>query len=193
MNNLLFATHNVHKVEEVQAVIPDTIRLQSLTEVKPDLALPETSDTLEGNAAQKAERLYQASGMDCIADDTGLIVDGLHGAPGVYSARFAGEGATDTQNLSLLLARMEGMQRRNARFKTVICLYWKGKQHFFEGVLEGHITNAPRGTSGFGYDPVFQPKGRQQTLAEMSSSEKNAISHRAQAVKKLATFFSPPA
>ncbi len=188
MNSLIFATNNAHKLEEVQHLLEGIIRIQSLKEMQLDSDIPETSHTLEGNAAQKAEWIYARTGKDCFADDTGLEVDILNGEPGVYSARYAGEGCSFDDNIDKLLKAMEGASNRNARFRTVICLIENGKKHYFEGVVKGEIITERYGDKGFGYDPVFIPENYAVTFAEMPLKIKNEISHRSIAVKKLVQY-----
>ncbi|PJJ75242.1 XTP/dITP diphosphohydrolase [Thermoflavifilum aggregans] len=180
---LIFATHNPHKLQEVQSVLPASIRLLSLQDVGYKENIPEPYDTLEENSRVKALTIYEALQRDCFAEDSGLEVPALNGAPGARSARFAGDHASDAENLAMLLSRMEGISRREARFRTVITLIWQGKFHQVEGICEGTIATAPRGKGGFGYDPVFIPEGSQQTFAEMSLDEKNQFSHRAKAIR----------
>ena len=195
MRELLFATHNEHKVLEIQAVLGDEFRIMSLHKVGFSDEIPEDRQTLEGNASQKAEYVYERLGMDCFADDTGLEVAALDGAPGVFSARYAeisnevqqGETIPDA-NIRKLLKQLEGIHERRALFRTVIVLIISGKQYTFEGVVEGTILSLKKGTGGFGYDPVFLPNGYGKTFAEMSLKEKNKISHRSRAVLKLADF-----
>lgn len=185
---LNFATNNNHKLKEVQEVLGDSFQIESLHELGIHEDIPENQQTLEGNALQKARFLYQRTGESCFADDTGLEVEALNGAPGVYSARYAGESKNSLDNIALLLKNMEGKQNRKARFRTVIALILDGKEYLFEGIVNGVITEQPRGTAGFGYDPLFVPDGYATTFAEMDSESKNAISHRGLAVEKLAAF-----
>lgn len=185
---LNFATNNNHKLKEVQEVLGDSFQIESLHELGIHEDIPENQQTLEGNALQKARFLYQRTGESCFADDTGLEVEALKGAPGVYSARYAGESKNSLDNMALLLKNMEGKQNRKARFRTVIALILDGKEYLFEGIVNGVITEQPRGTAGFGYDPLFVPDGYATTFAEMDSESKNAISHRGLAVEKLAAF-----
>lgn len=161
----------------------------SLNDIDCHADIPETADTLEGNARLKAGYIYQNYGMDCFADDTGLEVEALGGAPGIYSARYAGgEGHDSEANMRKLLSEMEGKENRRARFRTAICLIEGGEEHLFEGIVQGNIIEARRGTAGFGYDPVFQPEGYAETFAEMGNEEKNKISHRARAVQQLVEY-----
>ena len=185
---LIFATNNAHKVAEVQAVLGDGYELVTPRQMGITAEIPETASTLEGNARQKARYLYERTGLDCFADDTGLEVDALDGAPGVHSARYATDGHDFEANTRLLLHNMEGKEDRRARFRTAIILIEGGEEHLFEGRVEGEITHAPAGCGGFGYDPVFRPEGYELTFAEMSADEKNAISHRGRAVAKLVEY-----
>jgi XTP/dITP diphosphohydrolase len=195
MMELVFATHNEHKALEIQAVLGDSFRVLTLDRAGFPEDLPEEQDTLEGNALQKARYVYERMGRDCFADDTGLEVRVLGDAPGVYSARYAeltGERLPDEAipdaNIRKLLRQMDRLSNRSARFRTVIALFIDGRQYTFEGVVEGSILEKRKGNEGFGYDPVFQPQGYHQTFAEMTLAEKNRISHRAVATKKLAEF-----
>lgn len=188
MNTLVFATHNQHKLLEVKKLLPETIRLKSLTDISFTDEIEETADTLEGNALLKARYIYQKTGLNCFADDSGLEVASLHGAPGVYSARYAGPQKNDQDNMDKLLCELKNKENRSACFKTVIALILNGQEHVFIGQVDGEIISEKRGDQGFGYDPVFVPNGFHQTFAEMSPEEKNAISHRAEAVKKLVSF-----
>ena len=185
---LIFATNNAHKVAEVQAVLGDGYELVTPRQMGITEEIPETASTLEGNARQKARYLYERTGLDCFADDTGLEVDALDGAPGVHSARYATDGHDFEANTRLLLHNMEGKEDRRARFRTAIILIEGGEERLFEGRVEGEITHAPAGCGGFGYDPVFRPEGYELTFAEMSADEKNSISHRARAVAKLVEY-----
>ncbi len=188
MNTLVFATRNKHKISEVRAVLGPAFHLVSLDRMGVYGEIPEEQTTLEGNALQKAEYVWKSTGADCFADDTGLEVEALDGAPGVYSARYSGEHADYKANNDLLLKNLEGKTNRRARFRTVIALILGGERHLFEGIVTGEIIEKPRGDEGFGYDPLFVPDGYTQTFAEMEASEKNAISHRARAVAALAAF-----
>ena len=187
---LIFATNNAHKVAEVQAVLGDGYELVTPRQMGITEDIPETASTLEGNARQKARYLYERTGLDCFADDTGLEVDALDGAPGVHSARYATDGHDFEANTRLLLHNMEGKEDRRARFRTAIILIEGGEEHLFEGRVEGEITHAPAGCGGFGYDPVFRPEGYELTFAEMSADKKNSISHRARAVAKLVEYLT---
>lgn len=185
---IVFATHNAHKVSEVQAVLGSEYQLVTATEAGISEEIPETQPTIEGNALQKARYVYEHTGLNCFADDTGLEVEALNGAPGVYSARYAGEHVSYADNNKLLLKNLAGCQNRKARFRTVIALILDGKEHLFEGRVEGTIATEPYGEGGFGYDPLFIPEGSQLTFAEMSPEAKNGISHRGRAVAKLVAF-----
>lgn len=185
---IIFATNNAHKLSEVQAVLGDGFRLLTPRECGITEDIPETQATLEGNALQKARYLYEHTGRDCFADDTGLEVAALGGAPGVHSARYATDGHDFAANNRLLLKNMEGAADRRARFRTVVALILDNKEYLFEGIVEGRIAEAESGAEGFGYDPLFVPDGFERTFAEMSAEEKNAVSHRGRAVRKLAEF-----
>lgn len=188
MKFLIFATNNKHKLEEVSHILHDKYELISLCELGYTDDIPETEPTLEGNASLKAWHIYNKFKSDCFADDTGLEVDALNGAPGVYSARYAGETHDFDLNTSKLLENLKGEINRQARFRTVVSLIIKGKEYRFEGILEGRIINEKRGIHGFGYDPVFIPDGYSQTIAELPPDLKNKISHRALAMQKMADF-----
>ena len=183
---LCFATNNAHKLEEAKDIASEGFEIMSLTEINCFEELPETSPTLEGNSLQKAQFVFQKYNVACFADDTGLEVEALHGEPGVFSARYAGEHKNSDDNIDLLLKNLETKSNSKARFRTVITLIGlEEKPIFFEGIVKGSIINERKGTSGFGYDPVFVPEGHTRTYAEMSLSEKSLVSHRAFAVKKL--------
>lgn len=188
MREIVFATNNAHKMEEVAAMLGGEYRLVTLRECGITEEIPENEPTIEGNALQKARYVHERTGGDCFADDTGLEVDALNGAPGVHSARYATDGHDFEANMRLLLRNMEGKTDRRARFRTVIALILDGEEYLFEGVVEGRITEQPAGDHGFGYDPVFVPEGETETFAEMSAERKNAISHRGRAVRKFADF-----
>jgi XTP/dITP diphosphohydrolase len=187
---LVFATHNLNKVIEVQDMLTAGIQLVGLDQLGFNEEIDEDGLDLESNAQIKAMHIYGVFGKNCFADDTGLEVDALNGLPGVYSARFAGEHKSDKDNVALLLKKMEHKSNRKAQFRTVICLVLDGQKHMFEGVIEGEITTEPRGNGGFGYDPVFVPKGFNKTFAEMESYSKNAISHRFLAFQKLVHYLN---
>ena len=188
---LVFATNNAHKLEEIRAILGSTYDILSLKDIGCEADIPETAPTLEGNAHLKATYIYEHYGMDCFADDTGLEVEALDGAPGVYSARYGGNGGHDSEaNMNLLLENLKEKTNRKAQFRTVISFIEQGKEHFFEGIVNGIITTDKRGESGFGYDPIFQPEGCTETFAELGADVKNSISHRARAVKKLCAYLS---
>lgn len=184
----VFATNNAHKLEEVSAILGSKVELLSMKDIDCRVDIPETADTLEGNALIKARYIFENYHVDCFADDTGLEVEALNGAPGVYSARYAGNAHNSEANMKKLLQDMEGMENRKARFRTVFALIINGKEHLFEGIVRGEITKNRRGTTGFGYDPIFIPEGYTQTYAEMGTELKNKISHRALATNKLCRF-----
>lgn len=187
---ICFATNNKKKIEEVKAALGPEFELVSLQEIGCVEELPETGDTLDHNAFQKARYVKENFGVDCFADDTGLEVDALDGAPGVYSGRFAGEPRSDERNIDLLLEKMAGKTNRKARFRTVIALILEGKEYQFEGIAEGEILKERVGEKGFGYDPVFKPIGFDKTFAQLTLEEKNEISHRGKAVKALIEFLN---
>ncbi len=187
---LVFATNNLNKLKEVQAFVPDHITLLSLEEIGCTEDVPETQTTIEGNATQKAAYIKNKYGYDCFADDTGLEVDALHGAPGVYSARYAGEQRNSEDNIQKLLKELQAHSNRNAQFKTVIALELNGQQHTFTGICPGEITTEKSGDQGFGYDPIFKADGYNRTFAEISLEEKNQIGHRGKAVKQLVNFLN---
>ena len=189
MKKLVFATNNAHKLEEIRAILGDKVGILSLNDINCHADIPETADTLQGNAALKAQYIFENYGLDCFADDTGLEVEALNGAPGIYSARYAdGEGHDSEANMKKLLSEMQDKENRKARFRTVICLIEDGKEHFFEGIVNGSIIRERKGGAGFGYDPIFMPDGYSETFAEMGNDEKNKISHRARAVQKLCEY-----
>lgn len=188
---LVFATHNPHKATEVSHILPPSYEARSLTAIGFNEEIPETSTTLEGNALQKARTVYEATGYACFADDTGLEVDALNGSPGVYTARYAREEASDQENVDLLLKNLKGETNRQARFRTIMALILEnGQEHLFEGLVEGLIQEEPEGSAGFGYDPIFRPMGYDQTFAEMPEEVKNRISHRQKALTKLVNFLA---
>lgn len=188
MKKFVFATNNLHKLEEVNAIIDDKIELLTLNDINCHTDIPETADTLEGNALIKAKFVYDNYHKDCFGDDTGLEVEALNGEPGVYSARYAGEGHNSEANIKKLLHNLEGVANRKARFRTVFALIADGKEHYFEGIINGEIIKVRKGTAGFGYDSIFVPEGYTQTFAEMGNDIKNKISHRAIATQKLCKF-----
>lgn len=187
---LVFATHNKNKVKEVQAILPPHISLLSLTDIGCLEEIPETGKTLEENAILKANYITRNFGYPCFADDTGLIVDALNGAPGVYSARYAGKSRDANANMDKLLIELKRAKDRKAQFETVIALNLNEEQHIFKGEIEGKIINEKRGEQGFGYDPIFIPNGYSKTFAELPSEIKNKISHRGLAIQKLITYLN---
>jgi len=188
MINLVFATNNLHKVDEVKHKLNGLFSIQTLQEIGCHEDIPETSDTLEGNAIQKARYLHEKYGCNCFADDTGLEVEALNNAPGVYSARYAGEAKNPEANMDKLLNELFNQPNRKARFRTIIALILDGKEYLFEGVVNGQILEKKQGNEGFGYDPIFLPDGYEKSFAQLSMTEKNTISHRGRAVEKLLTF-----
>ena len=187
---IVFATNNQNKIKEVQALVPKEIKLLSLKDIGCLEDIPETQDSIEGNAIQKANYVKEQYGYDCFADDTGLEVTALQGNPGVYSARYAGEQRNAVDNMDLLLKNLNGIVNRNAQFKTVIALNINNEQHNFTGVCKGEIIKTKRGNQGFGYDPIFKPKGYELTFAEMDLEVKNSIGHRGKAVTKLILYLN---
>lgn len=187
---IVFATNNAHKLREVQQTVGDKFEIVSLRECGVVEDIPENEPTLEGNALAKARYIYSRTGLSCFADDTGLEVDALGGEPGVRSARYATDGHDDEANKRLLLERMAGKENRGAQFRTAMALILDGEEYLFEGVVRGEILTKECGNGGFGYDPLFAPEGHSESFAEMSAEEKNAISHRGRAVRKLAEFLN---
>lgn len=190
---IVFATNNSHKLKEIRQILGKSIEVLSLADINCHEDIPETAPTIEGNAMMKARYVYDKYGTPCFADDTGLEVEALDGAPGVYSARYAGDEGHDSEaNMRKLLHELEGKENRRAQFRTVIALIeqkdGKPVAHTFEGKIEGHISDEKRGTSGFGYDPIFVPEGYEQSFAELGNEIKNKISHRARAVARLAEY-----
>lgn len=185
---LVFATNNLHKLEEVATILGDNIELLSLKDIHCDVDIPETADTLEGNALLKSEYVYNNYGLDAFADDTGLEIEALNNEPGVYSARYAGEDKSSQANMLKVLDKLQGVENRKAQFRTVISLLLDGKPYLFEGIIQGKIIEEKRGEAGFGYDPIFMPDGFDKTFAELGNEIKNKISHRAIAVNKLCEF-----
>ena len=188
MKKIVFATHNRHKLEEIQEIVKDRYELAGLNDVGITEEIPETADTLEGNAQMKAEYVFNKLGLNCFADDTGLEVEALNGAPGVYSARYAGEGCSFEDNVRKILKELDGIANRRARFRTVICLILDGNKYFFEGIVNGTLLRHPEGDKGFGYDPIFVPEGYTGTFSDMPLPLKNSISHRGRATQKLIEF-----
>lgn len=185
---LVFATNNRHKLDEVRAIVGDNIDILSLNDIDCHDDIPETAETLQGNALIKARYIYEKYGMDCFADDTGLEVDALGGEPGVYSARYAGDDCNSEANMLKLLQNLTGKNDRKAQFRTVIALIINGEEKLFNGIVKGTITEEKMGSSGFGYDPVFIPEGYSESFAQMSSEMKNSISHRYRATEQLSIF-----
>lgn len=187
---IVFATNNQHKLSEIRQILGDRVEVLSLKDIGCDVDIPETGKTLEENALQKAQYVFDHYHTDVFADDTGLEVEALNGAPGVYSARYAGEGHDSEANMSKLLKNLSNNDNRKARFRTVIALIQQGDVHKFEGIVNGQIIRERRGGEGFGYDPIFQPDGYDKTFAKLGLDIKNTISHRARAVAKLCAFLA---
>src|SRR5580704_2719152 len=186
---IIFATNNANKVEEIQSAIGTALEVISLHRAGIEIEIPEPHDTLEANATEKSTVIHRLTGENCFSEDTGLEVPALNGEPGVKSARYAGGNRSDEKNIEKLLQRLNGSTDRRARFRTVISLIWEGRGHLFEGTCEGHILQSPVGKNGFGYDPVFVPKGDTRSFAQLSLEEKNHYSHRRKAADKLIAFF----
>ena len=186
----IFATHNKNKLIEVHSLMPSSITLLSLDDINFQNEIEETSTTIEGNALLKAQTIYKQTGINCFADDSGLLVDALNGAPGVYSARYAGAQKNNEDNLQKLLFDLRNIETRDAHFKTVMALIIDGKDFLFEGIINGKIISEKIGTHGFGYDPIFVPNGYTETFAQLSSEIKNTISHRARALQKMLAFIN---
>ena len=190
MKKIVFATNNAHKLSEIRSILGDEYEILSLRDINCDVDIPETASTLEGNAEIKVRYIKEHFGYDCFADDTGLEVDALNGAPGVFSARYAGQEHDSLKNMNLLLKNMSDKTDRKARFRTVIALLIDNQLTLMDGVVEGEITLQPQGDNGFGYDPIFSPEGFDVTFAQMDSSIKNKISHRARATEKLIEYLN---
>lgn len=190
MKKIIFSTNNEHKLEEVRSILGKYYQVLSLKDIGEDVDIPETGDTLEENAMIKANYLWNKYHINCFSDDTGLEVRALNNAPGVYSARYAGDQKNSSDNVAKLLAELKDKEDRKAQFRTIIALIKDGKKYLFEGKVEGTITDAPKGSSGFGYDPIFQPDGYDKTFAELNLEEKNQISHRARAIQQLVLFLA---
>ena len=186
---LVFATNNRHKLEEVRAILGNKIEVLSLNDIDCHDDIPETADTLEGNALIKARYIHEKFGVDCFADDTGLEVEALNGEPGVYSARYAGEDCNPEANMYKLLQKLTGENNRNAQFRTVIALIINGEEKLFNGIVKGTISREKMGNAGFGYDPIFIPEGFSESFAQMTSEMKNSISHRYRATEELSNYF----
>ena len=189
---LVFATNNKHKLEEMRAILGDKVELLSLAEIGCFDNIPETADTLEGNALIKARYIYDKYGCSCFADDTGLEVDALGGEPGVYSARYAGENNDSEANMRKLLQNLTGKSERSAQFRTVIALIIEGEEFLFDGIVRGRISEERMGSAGFGYDPIFVPDGYEESFAQMAAEQKNAISHRSRAASALNDYLETP-
>ena len=187
---LVFATNNRHKLQEVRDIVGDRVEVLSLADINCYDDIPETADTLQGNALIKARHIYEKYGFDCFADDTGLEVEALDGAPGVYSARYAGDECDSEANMRKLLENLTGKTNRNAQFRTVIALIVKGEEMLFNGIVKGSIATEKRGDSGFGYDPIFIPEGHCESFAQMSSEMKNSMSHRFRATQQLGDYLN---
>ncbi len=185
---LVFATNNKHKLQEVRDIVGDRVEVLSLSDINCTDDIPETADTLQGNALIKARHIYAKYGFDCFADDTGLEVEALDGAPGVYSARYAGEECDSEANMQKLLQNLTGETNRNAQFRTVIALIIRGEEKLFNGIVKGTIATEKKGDSGFGYDPIFIPEGHSESFAQMSSEMKNSMSHRFRATQQLGDY-----
>lgn len=188
METLIIATHNKHKLQEIQGMLQELFEVKGLTDIGCTDEIPETGTELQENAWQKASFVKEHFGYDCFADDTGLEVEALNGAPGVYSARYAGEHCSFDDNVEKMLREMEGKTNRKARFRTVIALIMNNETHYFEGIVDGEILTERHGSEGFGYDPIFRPEGYEKSFAELTLEEKNRISHRGRAVAKLIEF-----
>lgn len=187
---LVFASNNKNKIAEIQSMLPESIKILSLEDINCFEDIPETADTIEGNAILKADYVTQKYGYDCFADDTGLEVNAINGEPGVYSARYAGEQKNADDNMNKLLDALKNEENRNAQFKTVITLNLNGKQYLFTGIAKGEITETKTGTNGFGYDPIFKPENFDKTFAELPLEVKNTIGHRGKAVQQLIDFLT---
>jgi len=190
MRKIIFATNNKHKLEEVQQILDNNFEVLGLKEIGFEGDIPETGKALGENASIKSKFVFENFGMNCFSDDTGLEIEALNGRPGVYSARYAGEEGNAEKNIEKALIELRGKQNRKARFRTVVSLILDGKEHFFEGIVNGQIIDEKRGRDGFGYDPVFMPDGYKLTFAEMPAEQKNKISHRGRAINKLAEFLN---
>lgn len=190
MKEIVFATNNAHKLQEIRDIVGNKYKILSLKDIGCDVDIPETANTLEGNAEQKARFIKEHYGYDCFADDTGLEVEALNGAPGVYSARYAGNEHDSNKNMMLLLKNMQGMSNRKARFRTVIALLIGEKLTLMDGIVNGMIEEQARGNNGFGYDPIFKPEGYDITFAMMEGNDKNLISHRGRATEKLIKYLN---
>jgi len=186
--DLVFATNNKHKLQEIRSILNSSVNILSLKDIDCHEDIPETGNTLNANASQKANYIFKKYNINCFADDTGLEIEALNGEPGVFSARYAGEDKDSEKNMKKVLENLKDKTNRSARFRTVISLIIDGKELLFEGVINGHIIETPKGNRGFGYDPIFVPDGYNQTFAELGDEIKNKISHRAKAVEKLTEY-----
>lgn len=188
MRKLILATNNRHKAAEIQLILGNHFEIITLKEAGIETDIPEPHETLEENAFEKSSTIHKMTGMDCFAEDTGLLVDALKGLPGVHSARYAGEEKNEQDNINKLLQALEGQENRSAHFKTIVSLIIDGENHFFEGICKGNIAQQPTGKNGFGYDPIFIPEGSHHSFAEISLQEKSSMSHRKKAIEKMAVF-----
>lgn len=193
MKELVFATNNPHKAREVDEMLDGLFSVRSLLDIGCTDEIPETSPTIQGNALQKARYIFERYGVDCFAEDTGLEIDALDGEPGVHTARYAGPDRDPEANMELVLRQLEGVTGRTARFRTVVALILGGKEYTFEGIAEGSIAHRKKGTGGFGYDPIFIPEGQSLSFAEIPAADKNIISHRGRAIRKLIDFLTSQA
>ncbi len=190
MKEIIFATHNQHKLQEVQTILKEKYNVLGLDSLNFKQEIEETGTTFEQNAQLKAETIFEKFQINCFADDSGLEIEALNGEPGIFSARYAGEPADSEKNIQKVLNKMQNISNRKARFRTIISYKTKEKVMFFEGVIEGQILTEKRGDGGFGYDPIFMPKGYNKSFAELSSEKKNSISHRAIALKKFINYLN---
>ncbi len=188
MHTLVFATNNQHKVDEIQSLVGNDFHIIPLKEAGIDIDIPEPHDNLQDNAAEKARTIYQLTQNNCFSEDTGLEIDFLHGAPGVKSARYAGEDRNFQANIDKVLVELISTENRSAQFRTIVCLIWENKEYYFEGICKGSISKVMHGAKGFGYDPIFIPDGASKSFAEMNMEEKNVYSHRQKAVTQLFSF-----
>lgn len=187
---LIFASHNANKAIEIQSILPSGIEIRTLSDIQYVEEIPENESSIEGNSQFKARFVQEKFEQNCFADDTGLEIFALEGRPGVHSARYAGEQRDSNSNMDKVLKELEMLSDRSAQFKTVITLFWEGKEHQFEGIIRGNIAMDKTGNEGFGYDPIFIPEGETRSFAEMTVVEKNQFSHRARAIEKLVSFFN---
>lgn len=190
MRRLVFATNNLHKLDEAKKILQGSIEILSLADIDCTDEIPETANTLQGNAMQKAQYIKEKFGFDCFADDTGLLIEALDNRPGVYSARYAGEPSNSFNNMQKVLTEMQGVTNREAKFMTCVALIEGDSELIFNGEIKGEITTAPIGENGFGYDPIFTPENHNETFAQLPEDIKNSISHRARAMQKFATYLN---